>query len=293
MFTFGIYIIIAIFWKNETLLTTQAFTSIALISLLTTPVVVFIQSLPSVVQCIGNFDRIQEYCEYYKEESEASKLEEDIVEQGLLVTADDLRLQSLATRDDTTQQARAPIQSEVIKLDHCSYAWRKASHVPVLQDITAQFRRGTVTAIVGRVGSGKTSFLNALLGELSPIQDTLLQPHGLMMSKEPVAYCEQQPWLENGSIRRNIVGGTPWDSAWYITVLRACCLDNDIGQLEKADQTRVGSKGVALSGGQKQRIVSSRFTLPCSSKVVDSNRSLTITSRPWLELYTLGRGFFY
>lgn len=61
MVTFSVYAIIAVFWKNETLLTAQAFTSVALISLLTTPVVVFIQALPLVVQSIASFDRIQEY----------------------------------------------------------------------------------------------------------------------------------------------------------------------------------------------------------------------------------------
>lgn len=71
-----------------------------------------------------------------------------------------------------------------------------------------------------------------------------------------MAYCAQQSWLENRTIRHNIVGASPWDRKWYSAIRVACCLDPDLEQLEKGDQTRVGSKGVNLSGGQKQRVVS-------------------------------------
>jgi ATP-binding cassette subfamily C (CFTR/MRP) protein 1 len=78
---------------------------------------------------------------------------------------------------------------------------------------------------------------------------------------DPIAYCSQQPWLENGTIRQNVVGISTYDREWYATVKFACSLDADIEGPQKGDSTSVGSKGLNLSGGQKQRIVSANTQL--------------------------------
>lgn len=78
---------------------------------------------------------------------------------------------------------------------------------------------------------------------------------------QAVAYCSQQTWLENGSIRQNIVGASAYDRTWYDTVKWACNLDADLQQVQGGDHTRVGSKGLNLSGGQKQRIVRKALSL--------------------------------
>ncbi|KAK3690284.1 ABC transporter [Podospora appendiculata] len=253
MVTFAIYTIIAVFWKNETLLTAQAFTSLSLISLLTMPVIVLVQNLPTVIQCVGNFDRIQEFCNYATRgpESEGREGGVDFVPD---VLSEGLELDTRSARDAIEFQGR-------------DFFWDKSGLSPVLRNIAVAFKRGSVSAIIGPVGSGKSSFLNAMLGELAdmptaateeePCQKSAAQKKEIHGS-EPIAYCSQQPWLEHGTIRDNIVAASPWDQEWYSTVKAACCLDQDIKQLVRGDHTQVGSRGVNLSGGQKQRIALAR-----------------------------------
>jgi ABC-type multidrug transport system fused ATPase/permease subunit len=268
-----------VFWKKETLLTAQAFTSIALISLLTTPVIVFIQGLPSVMQCVGNFDRIQEYCNYHGGGPETS-LDDDVLtvpEEGF-----DLEPLSLEERTSRVNPIAQDPEPEVIRLDGHAFAWNKGSPSHVIRQTTLNIKRGTVTAIIGPIGSGKSSFMNALLGELSAVHEATFQNgeagqgYGRSGIKQRMAYCAQTPWIENGSIRHNIVGASTWDEKWYSTVLAACCLDTDLEHLKSGDQTRVGSKGVNLSGGQKHRVVSDQPD-PNKIRVADHQRH-------WLEL---------
>lgn len=68
-----------------------------------------------------------------------------------------------------------------------------------------------------------------------------------------IAYCSQEPWLPNLSIRNVIQGASNFDEIWYQEVINACCLDTDIDRLPQKDMTTVGSKGARLSGGQRQR----------------------------------------
>lgn len=227
--TFAVYVIIALFWKNESLLAEKAFTSIALISLLTTPVVMFVQGLPIVIQCIGSFDRIHEYCNY---SDNATGTDE------LLTTGES---------DHHGDGSGAAGQR--------SFAWRRGGDA-VLKDISLRFAPGTVTALIGPVGSGKSALLQSLLGELSVVtpagavlEERLLDQNG------GAAYCSQEPWLENGTIRQNVIGAYPYEESWFNRVVRSCCLDTDLSQLSQRDLTAVGSKGHSLSGGQKQRVV--------------------------------------
>ena len=269
MVTFAVYTAIAVYWKSKTLLMAQAFTSLALISLLTTPVVVFIQGLPLVMQCIGNFNRIQEYCSYHQgpEKPEIGTGATD----GVAVGA---KMQQLPDRGDkATGRATTAGEGGTIRFEGRGFSWDKASPVVVLRDISVDIKRGSVTAIVGLVGSGKSSFLSALLGELAHVQPETLpeipslgegeetQPRKQGWEREPMAYCAQHPWLENGTIRQNIVGASAWDPQWYSTVGSACCLDDDLRLLKNGDETSIGSRGVNLSGGQKQRIVSFKLTI--------------------------------
>lgn len=117
---------------------------------------------------------------------------------------------------------------------------------------------GTLVAIVGPVGSGKSTFLKGLANETSVLD-------GEAFIKYPdLAFCEQTPWLTNTTIRENIIGentATEFDPSWYSTVVSACALDSDLKKMPAGDQTFVGSKGSKLSGGQKQRIVSAKYGL--------------------------------
>ena len=109
--------------------------------------------------------------------------------------------------------------------------------------------RGSVLAITGPVGGGKSTLVNALLGEVSSSPDSIVTHQGR------VAYASQIPFILNTTLRENILFGAEFDEARYNKVLDACCLRQDIEQLGAAgDMTEIGERGITLSGGQKQRV---------------------------------------
>lgn len=129
--------------------------------------------------------------------------------------------------------------------------WREADSEPVLQAINLHIKSGTVTLVAGPSGSGKTTLLDALLRELPPPSSSIQVSPGFDL-RNGIAYCSQQPWLRNDTVRGNIVGNMPYDEAWYGSVLFECALG---GVIHKLNQGLVGNGGATLSGGQKQRIV--------------------------------------
>ena len=118
---------------------------------------------------------------------------------------------------------------------------------PVLREISLELRRGEQVAIFGATGSGKTSLLLCILGELEKVI-------GKMRTTGSVALSGQYPWIEHGTIRENIIFGQEYNPTWYQQVVRACDLLADFGQLQAADLTVVGERGFNLSGGQISRI---------------------------------------
>ncbi|KAL1981719.1 hypothetical protein VTN96DRAFT_2276 [Rasamsonia emersonii] len=134
-----------------------------------------------------------------------------------------------------------------------------------LIDINVSFRLGKLNVIAGPTGSGKTSLLMALLGEMKLLEGQVYLP-GVTTNRaelpvdpetlltESVAYCAQEAWLVNDTIKENIVFASPFDKQRYNAVIKACALERDFAILEAGDQTLVGEKGISLSGGQKQRI---------------------------------------
>jgi ABC-type bacteriocin/lantibiotic exporter with double-glycine peptidase domain len=247
--TFAVYVIISVYWLHGSFLTAQAFTSLALIGLLTSPMTRFIQSLPQVLQCVGSFNRIQEYCN----STEASLKDENYYDPGHT----DLRHESeihLLAPDGPSEPFDAP-HDDAISLHSQGFKWNKSGPV-ILKDIQIDIDREAITAITGPVGSGKSSFLSSILGEMIDTSSPESQQRATQQYCKHIAYCSQQPWLENTTIRQNIVSSSSYEKKWYDEVIFACGLDADLKQLQRGDQTNVGSRGLNLSGGQKQRIVS-------------------------------------
>ncbi|KAI1316154.1 hypothetical protein EDD11_010392 [Mortierella claussenii] len=124
---------------------------------------------------------------------------------------------------------------------------QNATLIPTLQDITLAVDRGSLIAVVGRVGQGKSSLLSAIIGELYKSQ-------GFVRTLGRIAYVPQQAWILNSTLRENILFGHDFDEERYTRIVRACGLDPDIEMLPAGDLTEIGERGINLSGGQKQRV---------------------------------------
>ncbi|OSD06330.1 P-loop containing nucleoside triphosphate hydrolase protein [Trametes coccinea BRFM310] len=116
-----------------------------------------------------------------------------------------------------------------------------------LKDVNLVIPEGQLTAIVGPVGSGKSSLLQGMIGEMRRIA-------GDVKFKGSVAYCPQSAWIQNATVRDNILFGRPFDEQRYWKAVRDACLEADLELLPNGDLTEVGERGISLSGGQKQRI---------------------------------------
>ncbi|SNX81770.1 related to multidrug resistance protein [Melanopsichium pennsylvanicum] len=118
---------------------------------------------------------------------------------------------------------------------------------------------GKMTLVCGPTGSGKSSLLSAILGEMELLEGTITLPkRPLQLLSGGVSYCSQTSWLETLSIRDNIVFGQYFDQNRYNKVIDCCCLKLDLKTFPDGDQTEIGENGVSLSGGQKARVALAR-----------------------------------
>ncbi|PIL27467.1 ATP-binding cassette transporter [Ganoderma sinense ZZ0214-1] len=116
-----------------------------------------------------------------------------------------------------------------------------------LKDIKLKIPKGSFVAIVGRVGSGKSSLLQALIGEMR-------KTRGQCTFSSTAAYVPQTAWIMNATLRQNIIFGQPEDDERLHEIVEACCLGPDLEMLPHGEQTEIGEKGINLSGGQKARV---------------------------------------
>ncbi|RPD81341.1 multidrug resistance-associated ABC transporter [Lentinus tigrinus ALCF2SS1-7] len=160
------------------------------------------------------------------------------------------------------------VESDIIGIRAASFTWSNENDGSVTPgpsrrnftlriDDEVVFRRGRFNLIVGPTGSGKTSLLMALLGELHYI------PNGpdsyvSLPRAGGVAYAAQESWVQNETIKDNILFGTPYDEERYNKVIYQCALKRDLSLFDAGDNTEVGEKGLTLSGGQKARITLAR-----------------------------------
>ena len=117
-----------------------------------------------------------------------------------------------------------------------------------LRGINMDVKRGKFVAIVGKVGSGKSSLLNAIIGEMNQTAGDCVRIAGSL------AYCAQNAWIQNLTLKDNILFGKQYNEAKYEETLKACALLSDLKTLAAGDETEIGEKGINLSGGQKQRV---------------------------------------
>lgn len=138
-------------------------------------------------------------------------------------------------------------ETSVVELIGVSATWTNDYKSKTLSDLNIKVKSGKLYAIIGSVGSGKSSILQLLLGEL-PIYS------GDVLINGDVSYGSQESWLFSGSVRNNILFGLPYDKLRYQETVKNCALLTDFQQLPHGDKTFVGERGSALSGGQRARV---------------------------------------
>lgn len=117
-----------------------------------------------------------------------------------------------------------------------------------LNDLTFTAGRNELLAVIGTVGCGKSSLLSALAGDMR------LTDGSISMGVSSRAFCPQYAWIQNTSVRNNILFGKEYDESWYGRVIEACALRSDLDMLPAGDSTEIGERGITVSGGQKQRL---------------------------------------
>lgn len=168
---------------------------------------------------------------------------------------------------DIEKHVPIELPNRIIEFLHAFIAVHGAAE-PALKDITLAIDRREVVVVIGPTACGKSTLLRAILGEVDLLSGSIYVESGY------AGYCDQVPWIWNGTIRENIIGDSPTDMTWYDAVLTTCLLKQDLEQLPRGDQTSVGSNGGNLSGGQKQRVVSFEFIIIVA--LLDKSANLTL-----------------
>uniref|UniRef100_A0A8C1UG86 Multidrug resistance-associated protein 1 n=1 Tax=Cyprinus carpio TaxID=7962 RepID=A0A8C1UG86_CYPCA len=219
--TFAVYVLVD---EHNILDAQKAFVSLALFNILRFPLNMLPMVISSMVQASVSMKRLRVFLSH-------EELDEDNVE-------------------------RPAINS--IRIVEGAFSWSKDDS-PTLKRINVCIPEGALVAVVGHVGSGKSSLLSALLGEMQ-------KQEGYVSIKGSVAYVPQQAWIQNATLKDNILFGRDAKDSWYQKVVEACALLPDLEILPGGDSTEIGEKGVNLSGGQKQRVSVARAVY-CSCAV--------------------------
>lgn len=225
--TITIYAIIAAVRHNSAILSVTAFTTLALISILTSPLLTFCQAMPALLQAVACFGRIEKYCS----ESSSNRASAEIIQAN-----------------NEAQPCEKLPDTPLISFDNVMISWSPEKE-PILQNLSLNIRRG-ITMIIGPVGCGKSTLLESMINRNMVIGGSV------STSFLTAAYCPQIPWIQNDTIRNNIIGASRFDQTWYNFTISACGLEEDFKTVSGGDWRMAGSDGSSLSGGQKQRVVS-------------------------------------
>ncbi|KAJ2223564.1 Multidrug resistance-associated protein 1, partial [Coemansia sp. RSA 518] len=138
-----------------------------------------------------------------------------------------------------------------VALNDCSFKWNMTDTKPVLANVTLGASNGELVAVVGKTGSGKTSLLLSICGEIEMDAGS-----GQVVGR--IGYLEQSPWIMNDTLRANVLFGREYDIKFFKKVVHACALAEDIAQWPDADLTVIGDRGINISGGQRARLALAR-----------------------------------
>lgn len=123
---------------------------------------------------------------------------------------------------------------------------------PVIRELTLHIPPSELTLVIGPVGCGKSTLLKTIIGEVN------LQQGRILVDDTAIAYCDEIPWLQNTTLKENIVGSYPFVQVRYDSIISACALLPDIQAMKDGHETIVGDDGCNLSGGQRKRVALAR-----------------------------------
>ncbi|XP_071426855.1 ATP-binding cassette sub-family C member 6 isoform X2 [Pithys albifrons albifrons] len=147
---------------------------------------------------------------------------------------------------ETSSKSTSGWVQSSITIRNGTFCWSKETS-PCLRRIDLTVPQGSLLAVVGQVGAGKSSLLSALLGELEKLE-------GCVTMRDTAAYVPQQAWVLNASVEDNILFGKEMDETWFSRVIDSCALHPDLESFPAGRKSEIGEKGINLSGGQKQRV---------------------------------------
>ncbi|KAI1427713.1 putative ABC transporter [Xylaria sp. FL1777] len=219
--------------RGRDLHTGTAFSTLTILGLITHPANIIMTIVPRAVGALAGLKRIQAFLLQPPLEDNRKPLPRSALDK---------------ISCDPTSGRLAPA-GPVIQIQQLTIGDKQI----ILEDINIKMTAGSFTIISGPTGSGKSTLMRAILGEVIPTRGSI------SLSTQYIAYCSQRPWLPSGTIRQVIYGATKkLDEAWYDEVINACCLAHDFDSLPNGDQTQIGSRGLNLSGGQRQRVALAR-----------------------------------
>ncbi|XP_069682959.1 ATP-binding cassette sub-family C member 10 [Periplaneta americana] len=241
IFTFVTYVCL-----GNKLTAATVFTSVALLNMLIGPLNAFPWVLNGLTEAWVSIKRLQRLLElpdmdlanYY------TPMPDDNSELAVFVKNGSFRYGLDAEENQVTETQNKNEESESVQ----------APIKFLLTNITFTITKGQFIGVMGSVGSGKSSLLSALLAELDRESGVI----ALSDLDKGYGYVTQQPWLQRGTLRDNILFGKSFEHGRYKSVVEACCLVDDFNTLPGGDMVGVGEGGVTLSGGQKARVALAR-----------------------------------
>lgn len=223
-------------FTTKTLDASKVFTSLSFLTLLTVPLSQVFQSTPDIISALACLGRIQTFLECENRHDFRQVL------AARKMAAEKTGVDTVALTDPEVELAPPVV------IQNGKFGWESDKFI--LQNVNVRVPKSSLTIVVGPIGSGKSTFCKALLGEIPFSEGNV----SLGTKIAHIGFCEQTAFLWNGTIRDNIIGFSPFDNERYTEVINATSLVFDISTLPQGDQTNIGSDGIILSGGQKQRV---------------------------------------
>ena len=248
--TFAVYVLSS---SDNVLDAEKAFVSLSLFELLRLPLNMLPEMIAQLVTASVSFKRLNRFLN-------STELEDYVIR----------------TDHDSNKNA--------ITIENGTFSWnRQGDNVITLKSINLAVTKGSLVAIVGQVGSGKSSLLSSILGDIDRISGTVIVNES---KSGQVAYVPQQAWIRNATLKENILFGNVYNDQLYRDVIEMCALAPDLAILPGGDLTEIGEKGINLSGGQKQRVAIARACYANSNIVLLDDPLSAVDSHVAKHIFT-------